>query len=155
MTMDGLDKIVREHKFFSGLPEETIKLVSGCCRNVRFDPGQYLFREGEPADEFYLVRHGRVALEVNAPGRGAIVIETVREGEIAGLSWLIPPYRRTSTARALELVRAIGIDGKCLRAKCDSDHSFGYQMMLRFVPVLVERINAVRLQVLDVYGTPR
>ena len=155
MITDGLEKIVREHKFFAGLPEDTIKLVSGCCRNVRFEPGQYLFHEGEAADEFYLVRHGRVALEVTAPGRGTIVMETVPEGEIAGLSWLIPPYRRSSSARALELVRAIGIDAKCLRGKCDSDHSFGYQMMLRFVPVLVDRLNAARLQILDVYGTPR
>jgi CRP-like cAMP-binding protein len=153
--IEGMDKIVREHRFFAGLNDDVIKLVAGCTRNVRFDAGKYLFREGDPADEFYLIRHGRVALELVAPGRAAITFQTVPEGEMVGISWLIPPYRRAYDARALDLVRAIGIDAKCLRDKCEADHDFGYTMMMRFVPVLVERLQATRLQVLDVYGTPR
>ena len=76
----------------------------------------------------------------------------IHEGEVAGLSWLIPPHRSTSSARALELVRAIGIDAVCLRRKRDADPAFGYAMMMRFVPVLVERLSESRLQMLDVYG---
>ena len=153
--IDGMDKIVREHRFFAGLGEDLIQLVAGCTRNVRFDAGKYLFHEGEPADEFYLIRHGRVALELVAPGRSTITFQTVPEGDMVGISWLIPPYRRAYDARALDLVRAIGIDAKCIRDKCDKDHDFGYAMMMRFVPVLVERLQATRLQVLDVYGEPR
>ena len=150
--IEGMERIVREHPFFANLNDEQIALVAGCTRNVRFEAGAYLFREDEPADEFYLVRHGRVALEITAPGKAAITFQTVGEGEIVGVSWLIPPYRWTSSARALELVRAIGIDGKCLRTKCETDHDFGYVMMTHVVPVLVERLQATRLQVLDVYG---
>ncbi|HZP19309.1 MAG TPA: cyclic nucleotide-binding domain-containing protein [Bauldia sp.] len=153
--IEGMLAVVRQHPFFAGLDEPTLELVSGCCRNVRFDAGQYLFRESDPADEFFLIRQGRVALETAAPGRGAITFQTVSEGEVVGLSWLIPPYRWSYDARAIELVRAIGIDARCLRGKCDTDPAFGYAMMLRFVPVLVQRLQASRLQVLDVYGTPR
>jgi CRP-like cAMP-binding protein len=153
--IEGLDRIVREHPFFKGLPEETIKLVAGCARNVRFDAGQYIFRGGEPADEFYLIRHGRVGLEMHAPGRGTRMFETLSEGDVLGLGWLIPPFKRHSDAKALELVRAIGMDAKCLRAKCDADHDLGYEMMLRFVPKLVERFYSTRMQMLDVYGTAR
>ena len=151
--IEGMDKIVREHRFFAGLGEEVIQLVAGCTRNVRFEDGKYLFHEGDGADEFFLIRHGRVALEITAPGRAAVTFQTVPEGGVVGLSWLIPPYRWAYDARALDLVRAIGIDAKCLRQKCESDHDFGYAMMMRFVPVLVERLQATRLQVLDVYGT--
>ena len=153
--IEGMEKIVREHRFFAGLSEAAIQLVAGCCRNVRFDAGKYLFHEGEPSDEFYLIRHGRVALEMVAPGRAAITFQTVPEGDMVGISWLIPPYRRAYDARAVDLVRAIGIDAKCLRQKFENDHDFGYTMMMRFMPVLVERLQATRLQVLDVYGTPR
>jgi CRP/FNR family transcriptional regulator, cyclic AMP receptor protein len=149
-----MDKIVREHRFFAGLSQDKIQLIAGCTRNVRFDAGRYLFHEGEPADEFFLIRNGRVALEMAAPGRTAITFQTVPEGDVVGLSWLIPPYRWTYDARALDLVRAIGIDAKCLRGKCESDSAFGYTMMMRFVPVMVERLQATRLQVLDVYGKP-
>ena len=153
--IDGMEKIVREQSFFAGLGQATIDLVAGCTRNTHFAAGTMLFREGDLADEFFLVRHGRVALEMSAPGRGAITFETVSAGGIVGLSWLIPPYRWSFDARAVDEVRAIGIDARCLRRKCEADHDFGYTMMMRFVPVLVDRLQASRLQVLDVYGTPR
>ncbi len=152
--MEGLERIIREHKFFAGLDPRFSDLVCGCAKNVRFEAGQYLFHEGEPANEFYLVRHGRIALEVSAPGRGTLTFQTLGEGEIVGLSWLIPPYRWTYDARAIELTRAIAIDGRCLRGKCEADHDLGYEMMKRVVPTIVQRLHATRLQILDVYGTP-
>jgi CRP/FNR family transcriptional regulator, cyclic AMP receptor protein len=155
VMIEGLERIVAEHPFFAGLPQDAIELVAGCAKNVRFDAGQYLFRTGETADEFYLIRRGRVALEVSAPGRGAVAFETMSEGEIVGHAWLAPPYRRTSDAKALELVRAISLDARCLRGKCDADHHVGYALMLRLVPVLVQRLYATRLQMLDVYASPR
>ena len=154
MKTRGLEQIVCEHRFFTGLDEAHCKLVCGCASNVRFEAGQYLFREDDPADQFFLLRHGRVALEITAPGRKAMTFQTLREGEIVGVSWLIPPYRWTYDAKALELVRAIAMDAACLRQKSEADHDFGYQMMTRFVPVLVERLHATQLQILDVYGTP-
>ena len=151
--IEGMDTIVREHRFFAGLDEDTIKLIAGCARNVRFDAGEYLFREDDPADEFYLIRHGRVALDVVAPGRAAITIQTVGRGR--GRRRLLAasrPIAGCHDARAVELVRAIGIDAKCLRQKCEADHDLGYDMMMRFVPLLVDRLQATRLQLLDVYG---
>lgn len=150
--MEGLDRIVREHPFLADLDEGFCQLVSGCARNVRFEAGQYLFHEGEDADQLYLLRHGRVALESAIPGRGAITIQTLRPGEIVGVSWLFPPYRWSYDAKALELTRAIAMDAKCLRGKCEEDHDLGYEMMKRFVPILVQRLHATRMQILDVYG---
>jgi hypothetical protein len=89
---------------------------------------------------------------VTTPGRGSITFQTVGVGEIVGVSWLVPPYRWTYDARALELTRAIAMDAGCLRGKCEQDHDLGYEVMKRFVPVLVERLQATRLQILDVYG---
>jgi CRP-like cAMP-binding protein len=155
MTMEGLEKIVSEHRFFAGLRQEFIDLVTGCCKNARFDAGQFLLREGGAADQIYLIRQGRVALQISDPARGDIVFQTLGEGDLVGVSWLIPPYRWSHDAKALELVRAISIDAKCLRNKSEADHSLGYEMMKRFVPVLVERLHATRMQILDVYGAPR
>ena len=153
--MEGLGRIVKEHPFFAGMPNAFQELVSGCAKNVHFGAGQYLFHEGEPADWFYLLRHGQVALQVTAPGRGAVTFQTMAEGEIVGLSWLIPPYRWTYDAKAIELTRAIAMDAKCLRQKCEADHDLGYELMKRFAGAMGERLRATRLQVLDVYGTDR
>jgi CRP/FNR family transcriptional regulator, cyclic AMP receptor protein len=154
MAIEDLERIITEHPFFAGLDEGFRKMVTGCAKNVRFDAGRYLLHEGEPANEFYLIRHGRAALEVKAPGRVPVTFRTVGEGEIVGVSWLIPPYRWAYDVRALETVGAIAVDAECLRGKSEADHDFGYEMMKRFVPVLVQRLQATRLQLLDVYGTP-
>ncbi len=151
----GLGRIVSEHPFFAELGAAHCQLVAGCAKNVRFEAGSYILREGNPADEFYLIREGRVALEVHAPGKREITFQTVGPGEIIGVSWLVPPYRWSYDARAIDRVRAISLDARCLRGKCDDDHDLGYEMMTRFVPVLVQRLQATRLQLLDLYGSDR
>ena len=150
--MEGLERILKQHPFFAGLDDAFCNVVCGCAKNVSFQADQYLFHEGEPADWFYLLRHGRVALQIAAPGRGALTFQTVSEGEIVGVSWLVPPYRWSNDAKAIELTRAIAMDAACLRRKCESDHDLGYEMMKRFMPVLIQRLQAARLQILDVYG---
>lgn len=150
--MEGLEHILREHPFFAGLAPAHSRLISGCARNHRFNAGHYLLREGDSANEFFLIRHGKVALEIVAPGQPPIVVATLGAGEIVGTSWLIPPYRWTFDVRAVELTRAIGMDARCLREKCEADHDLGYELMKRFLPVFVKRLEATRLQLLDVYG---
>jgi CRP/FNR family cyclic AMP-dependent transcriptional regulator len=153
--MEGLERIVGEHPLFAGLGQEFIALAAGCAKNVRFDADQFLFRADDPADWLYLIRHGRVALEVVTPARGAVQFQTIGEGELVGLSWLLPPYRWGYDARAMELTRAIALDARCLRDKCEADHNLGYALLKRFLPVLVQRLQATRLQMLDVYGASR
>ncbi|MDR3539164.1 MAG: cyclic nucleotide-binding domain-containing protein [Acetobacteraceae bacterium] len=153
--MEGLERIVLEHPFFAGLEAKLGPVITGCARNHRFDPGQYLFHEGDPADEFYLIRHGSVALEILPPGQPAVVIATEQAGDIVGASWLVAPYRWRFDARARELTRAIGLDARCLRDKCEADNHLGYEMMKRFLPLVVGRLEETRLQLLDVYGKHR
>ncbi len=151
-TIRGLEELLAEHPFFRDLPPEDIALIAGCGRNVHFEEGEYIFREGEPADHFYLIRHGRVALEIFAPERGPLVIETIGEGEVLGWSWLFPPYRWSSDARASEPTRAVALDGACLRGKCEDDLRLGYELMRRFAQVIMGRLQATRVRLLDIYG---
>jgi CRP-like cAMP-binding protein len=150
--MKTLDAVVAESPVFAGLDQPYLELIAGCASNVVFSAGDYLFREGDPADTFYLVRHGRVMLETFAPGRGALTIETIDDGEVIGWSWLFPPHRWHFDARALDLVRGVVFDAACLRGKIDTDKVFGYELLARFSPLMLERLQATRLQLLDVYG---
>jgi len=152
--MQPLETIVAEHEFFRGLPGRYVELVASCASNVRFNVGDFLFREGEEADRFYLIRQGSVSLEIFHPSRGSITMQTLKEGDVLGWSWLIPPYKWFYDARAMELTRAIALNGTCLRAKCEEDHDLGYEFMKRFSDIIVQRLQATRLQLLDMYGIP-
>lgn len=152
--MDNLSGILQEHPFFSGLDRSHVDVLVGCASNERFDAGSFIFNEREDADRVYLIRQGKVALEVFAPNRGAIEIQTLEEGDILGWSWLIPPYQWRFDARAIELTRAIVIDGKCLRGKCEDNHDLGYELLKRFSIMVGQRLDATRLQLIDIYGVP-
>ncbi len=102
---------------------------------------------------FFLLREGSAALETFAPGRGRLIVETLHPGELVGWSWLFPPYRAHFDVRALEPVRALSFDGACLRGKCETDHDLGYELQLRFSQVLIERLDATQLRLLDLYGS--
>lgn len=150
--MHTLEPILAEHGFFKGLEARHLHLIAGCASNTRFSAGEVILREGEEAIQFYVVRHGKVALDILVPGRGPITIQTVEEGEILGWSWLFPPYRWHFNARAIELTRALVLDGKCLRTKCEEDHDLGYEFLKRFSHVMEQRLQATRLQLLDLYS---
>jgi CRP/FNR family cyclic AMP-dependent transcriptional regulator len=147
-----LENILGDVPFLAGLGPEELALLAGCARNVHFGAGDVLFREGEPADTFYVVRQGSVSLEIHAPARGGMAIETIDAGEVIGWSWLFPPYRWHFDARALTSVRATAFDGECLRGKCEADSALGYELMKRFAQVLMQRLQWTRLRLLDVYG---
>ncbi|MBZ5593253.1 MAG: cyclic nucleotide-binding domain-containing protein [Acidobacteriia bacterium] len=150
--MESLEPILAQHSFFEGLDAEYLKLFVGCASNVRYYVGAYLFRTGEDASQFYLIRQGRVALEIYAPQRPPIVVQTLEAGDILGWSWLIPPHRWRFDARVVEGIRAIALDGKCLRTKCEENHDLGYELLKRFVRITTQRLEATRLQLLDVYA---
>jgi CRP-like cAMP-binding protein len=149
--MESLQKILAEHPFAHGLQKPHLALLTGCASNVRFEPGQKIFREGEEANQFYLLREGKLAVELFGAERGALTILTVGPGEVLGWSWLIPPYRWKFDAYALGAARAIALDGKCLREKSEKDHDLGYELLKRIAQVMEERLHATRLQLLNVY----
>lgn len=155
MEQHDLKALLGTHSFFQGLDEGALAFIVGCGTNVRFDVGRYILREGEPADAFYVVRSGRVGIEIGSPDRGPTMIDTIGEGEILGVSWLVPPYRWWFDARALELTRAVSLDATCLRAKCDEDPRLGYQLMQRLAGVMQRRLQSARIRLLDVYGHAR
>lgn len=151
--MKDIKALIQEHPFFTGLEAAYLDLLAGCASNAHFQAGEYLFHEGDPADHFYLLRGGRVALEIAVPGREPVTLETIRAGEVIGWSWLFPPYLWQFDARVAETVRATAFDGKCLRGKCEANHDLGYELAMRSAQIMMQRLQATRLQLLDVYGT--
>ena len=150
--METLEPIMTEHPFFRGFKPDHIKLLVGCASNVRFNPGEFLLRGGEEANQFFVLRQGKVAIELSAAGRKPIMIQMIEGGEILGWSWLVPPYQWRFNGRAIELTRVIAFDGKCLRTKCEEDHDLGFELLKRFTTVITKRLDAASLQLLDTYG---
>jgi CRP-like cAMP-binding protein len=151
MTEQELRQSLAGLTFLRGIDDRQLDALAVMARVTSLSAGTMLGREGEPAEAFYLIQSGRVALEIHTPDRGAVRIQTVGPGEPVGWSWLVPPHRWQFDARAVDAVQAIAIDGAPLRDRCEHDHELGYQLLKRLVTIIATRLAATRLQLLDIY----
>ena len=132
------------HPFLAGLNRAQLALLTDCAMVVRFGPGETIFREGEPANRFYLIESGKVILESSGELSDPVVIDAIGAGELLGWSWMFPPYVWHFTARAAGPVTAIFFYGTILREYCERDHGLGYELFKRMGAVMIKRLKAAR-----------
>ncbi|MFE0686828.1 cyclic nucleotide-binding domain-containing protein [Streptomyces sp. JH002] len=138
--------------FLAGLDAGHRTELLSLTREVRYPPGTRIFDEGEPADAFWIIEEGAVALDVHVPGRVAPVIETLAPGDLLGWSWLFPPYEWHLGARTLSPVTARRCDAAAVLTRCETDPPFGYDLARAVGGVVGQRLKATRIRLLDLYG---
>lgn len=146
--MKTLIEIITNHAFFLGMKPEHMAVLAKGAKAARVKAGEVLFREGEPANQFYLVECGAVALEAHEPANGTMLVETVTAGHVLGWSWLFPPFTWHLQARALEPTNVIILSGAHLLATAERNHEFGYELMKRLAQVVIHRLQATRRQLI-------
>ena len=152
MRTHGIEEILSDHPVFRDFDATTLALLVGCARNEHFHAGDRIFAEDDPADRVFILRYGDVAVEIATPERAPIIVETLHPGDVLGWSWMVPPYRHMSDARALTDIRAVSLGADCIRKKCDDNPVLGYQMFSHLLPHMALRLRTLRLQLLDLYG---
>ncbi|MBM7079734.1 MULTISPECIES: cyclic nucleotide-binding domain-containing protein [Micromonospora] len=147
-------EMLTEHPFLAGLPPQWLPRLTGYARPVVWHPGHRLFRAGQPAERFWLVRGGEVALDFPVPARGDVGIESIGAGGVLGWSWLFPPYRWQFGAVAVRRTPTVEFTAEGVRRLMESDDALGRQLTTRFMSVVVDRLQASRGRLLDLYGYP-
>lgn len=145
-------ELLSAHPLFEGFDSDTMEFLAGCAENKAYRKGEYIFKTGEPADKFYILRSGDVALEMQIPGRARLTVQSLHTDQLIGASWMLPPFTWRLDARAMTNIRVTRVDAACLRDKCDENHELGYTIMKRFLPIIAERLQATRMQLVDLYA---
>lgn len=143
-----ITQLLSEHRVFRNLGPQYIKLLAEVAMLKDFSAGEVIFREGDPANRFYIVLDGEVAIE-SVEGDKTVTVQTVGPDEVLGWSWLFPPFYWHFDARATKPTRAIFFYGTWIRENCERDHDFGYEMLTRFVPIVIERLQASRRKLVE------
>ncbi|GGM68185.1 cyclic nucleotide-binding domain-containing protein [Dactylosporangium sucinum] len=149
--MSTTRELLTAHPFLAGLADGDIGRLERLTHPEAFPAGTRLFEENGPAERFWLIQDGQVNLDIRVPGRGDVIIETLGPGTVLGWSWLFPPYRWHFAAVAAGPVLCIAVDGAAVRTLCDADPAFGYELTRRFMAVVVDRMQATRMRLLDLY----
>lgn len=147
--------ILMELDLFQGLTPDQLRRLAEIAQLRSFEPGAYLFHEGEPAEVLHVLRFGRVALQLAVPGRGAQLLQTLRPGEVLGLSWMQREPRWLFDAKALALTRSLELNAVALIQIMEADPALGYTLMRRLALEMGSRLQAARLQLLDLYDEKR
>lgn len=151
MRSRDMVELLREQEQLATLDDEQLATLAGCARLAVCKAGTVLAQEGGPADTFYVVRTGLVAVEAHGPARD-VTVDTAASGDLVGWSWIFPPHRWLFDVRCVRECRLIVVDGACIRDKCEADNAFGYRVMTCFSSVVVSRLTSARVRLLDLYG---
>jgi len=139
--MNALETTIIEHPFLKTMQCDHLDYLLKNARETEFGGGEILFREGEPANEFFLIQSGKVAVETRTR-QNPIQRYIVSEGDALGWSWLFPPFCWHFQARALEPTHAIVLDGAHLLVTAEENPEFGYQLMKRIAKIVIHRLEA-------------
>jgi CRP/FNR family transcriptional regulator, cyclic AMP receptor protein len=150
MTDSVLDA-VQNHPFTQGLTPEHCATLAGLARHASFGKDEIIFQEGDPKHEFFLLLSGRVSLEMLVQGK-TLRVHTLEAGDELGWSAVLMGGGKRFQARALEPVESLAFDGYALLERCRADTGFGYKIMHRLLGVVSERLQAARMQVLDMHS---
>jgi len=148
-TSSRLLTLVAQQPFFKGMGEPLIQLLADSIMEMRFEAGQWIFRQGDPANRFYLILEGKVLIESEVKELGMVPIRTLGPGDDLAWAWLFPPYQMHFSACAIEPTRAIFFYGTRLREKCEVNHELGYQLMKRVAEVVVQNLNATQQRLME------
>jgi CRP-like cAMP-binding protein len=153
VTVADVDIALRRQPLMREFTPVQFDQLMSIAELVDFEPNEVIHREGDESDKLFLVVRGHVAIEL--AGRLEVLrVETVGPGGEFGWSSMLQGAGRYFQSRALDGVQALAFDAAELRLMCDEDPRFGYALMTRLLAVVAERLQATRLQIVDMHWTP-
>lgn len=142
---------------FKGIEETYLKKLANLGQEAVYARGHIIFREGEEAKALYILRDGRVSLDMSidtGQGQGVhqATVDIAKKGTAFGWSALIEPYKYTLTATSLEPVSLFVFEAEKLRYLLDSDVNLGYQVMKKMAKLIALRLEHTRNLLLSERG---
>jgi len=152
MTENVLPEQLRQFQFLQEIDDEHVSRLAAMARLIEFPADKILYREGQLLSNIYLILSGSASIEICAAGIGCRRIMTVSAGDLLGISPAVGQARSTGTIRTLAPMKAIELNASQVLTLCEHNPRFGYQFMRQVAQAISQRLNATRLQLLDVFG---
>ena len=149
MNNQSITEYLSAHEFFSEFSDDVLKFLCECSSMREIKKGQILFLQGEHADKFYVVRSGRISLQMPAIMGPTLEIQAVDEDQVLGWSWLISPYKWNFQTKAEDDSELLQFDGAAILARCEQDPKLGFELVKKFAALMSVGLNAARLKMMD------
>ena len=148
-TAPVLASALEGQAFLRGMPTAHLCQLAAAASLTSVPAGHRFFSAGGVPRQFWLIRAGQVAVDMDAPGQRRIIVETMGRGEVVGLSWFLPPFEWQFGAVALQRTEAFEFDAAAVRRSCEEDPAFGYELTRRLLTAVTGRLQATRAKLID------
>jgi CRP/FNR family transcriptional regulator, cyclic AMP receptor protein len=137
--------------FAADMPADVCERMAAIGEVKDYPAGTTVVQEGEPCRSLGVILGGRIALRLALPGIGEQTILTIDEGDLFGWSALLPEAIATSTGVTLVPTNALVFERDELMATMARDCDMAAAVYARVLVAVTRRLQATRLQLLDVY----
>jgi CRP/FNR family transcriptional regulator, cyclic AMP receptor protein len=149
MSNQSTAEYLSAHEFFSEFSDDVLKFLCECSSMRKIKKGEILFLQGEHADKFYVIRNGRISLQMPAIMGPTLEIQTLDKDQVLGWSWLISPYQWNYQTKAEEDSELLQFDGAAILARCEQEPKFGYELLKKFAALMSIGLNAARQKMMN------
>ena len=149
MNNQSIAEYLSSHDFFSELGDEVLEFIAQHTSTHKLKKGEILFQQSERADKFYVIRSGKISIQIPAVMGPTLELQSLGENQILGWSWLIPPYKWNFQSKAEEDSELLEFDGTAILERCEQDPKFGYELLKRFTTLMSSRLEAARQKMMD------
>jgi CRP/FNR family cyclic AMP-dependent transcriptional regulator len=123
------------------LTDEMLEKMLPLTEVRQYKERELVFEEGEKANSFYMLKRGKILLEVELSETIIVSLGSIKTGYSFGWSSLVPDSTHTSYAVCTEPSEVLIIPGGSFRGLLDEDHTMGYLIMDGVTQVLKGRLN--------------
>lgn len=148
MTMQEIKKALQNCEFFSGLEIGSIGKIAELCQVQTYEPGEYVFRQGDFGKQLYIIAEGHIFLERAmelGKGKGHFVIGILGKGRVFGCwsTLLGETHKLLSSATCQKPTKIVAMNGSDLRNMMLDNTELGFNVLERLCFLLRDRIEGV------------
>ena len=137
ITIDDLKQII----MLGYLTDEMLEKLVPITDLLLFDENEFIFRQGDNSDRLYMLREGKVLLELDVSENITVSVSSIKPGNAFGWSAMLEEATYTVNALCTERCEVLSIRSEKLKALLEHDHSMGYILSQRLLVIMKKRYD--------------
>lgn len=133
---------LRAVPLFSDLKDREMKKVLRLVHERSYQPGEIIFREGEPGAGMYIIKSGAVSIVVRVPGGGERQLALLTSKQFFGEMALLEDVPRSATSVAVERTALLGFFEPDLEGLIERDSQLGSRILWKLARLMAARLRA-------------
>ena len=142
--------ILKKCAFFTDLTDEQLKTLANMASTQTFEVGEALAKQGRTQEKMYVIEDGLVGLYLELGPMTHRQIQAASNFDVIGWSAMLPPYRSTTTVKAIETTKVLVFHGTDLMGLCHTVPPIGCKVHRGLSAVVAQRLHHAYTQLMGV-----